>query len=31
MGQQRLTTIIGFLKPEKIDKSIRSKMIPKNK
>ena len=26
-GQQRLTTIFGFLKPESIDKSIRSKLI----
>lgn len=26
-GQQRLTTIFGFLKPERIDKPIRSKLI----
>lgn len=26
-GQQRLTTIFGFLKPESIDKPIRSKLI----
>jgi hypothetical protein len=30
-GQQRLTTIFGFLKPECIDKSIRSKLISKTR